>query len=82
MYTEQLDNLPYVVDNRITEVLNLLENDANKMYKWFEHNWLNPNSDKYHLLLSRHDENLELTINNDKVKNTNEVKLLGITQEV
>ena len=73
------DNSPYVVDKRITEVLNLLENDANKMYKWYEHNWLKPNSDKYHLLLSSHDENLELTINNDKVKNTSEVKVLGIT---
>ena len=73
------DNSPYVVDRCITEVLNLLENDANKMYKWYEHNWLKPNSDKYHLLLSSHDENLELTINNDKVKNTSEVKLLGIT---
>ena len=26
------DNSPYVVDKRVTEVLNLLENDANKMY--------------------------------------------------
>ena len=42
------DNSPYVVDKHITEVLNLLENDANKMYKWYEHNWLKPNSDKYH----------------------------------
>ena len=75
------DNSPYVVDKRITGVLNLLENDANKMYKWYEHNWLKPNSDKYHLLLSSHDENLELTINNDKVKNTSEVKLLGITPD-
>ena len=72
------DNSPYVVDKRITEVLSLLENDANKMHKLYGHNWLKPNSDKYHLLLSSHSENLELTINNE-VKNTSEVKLLGIT---
>ena len=36
------------------------------MYQWYEHNWLKTNSDKYHLLLSSHD--------NDKVKNTSEVK--------
>ena len=73
------DNSPYIVDKSINEVLNLLEKDANKMYTWYEHNWLKPNSDKYHLLLSNQDINLELTINNEMVKNTSEVKLLGIT---
>ena len=67
------DNSPYIVDKLITEVLNLLEKDANKMYTWYVYNWLKPNSDKYHLLLSRHDENVELIINNVKVKS------LGIT---
>ena len=52
------DNSPYTVDKLITEVLNLLEKDANKMYTWYEHNWLKPNSGKYRLLLSSHDVNL------------------------
>ena len=37
------DNSAYIVDKLITEVLNLLEKDANKMYPWYEHNWLKPN---------------------------------------
>ena len=51
-----------------TEVLNLLEEDFSKLYSWYELNWLKPNSDEYHLLLSTHDNSLELTINTDKVK--------------
>ena len=68
------------VNNKcITEVLNLLEEDSNKLYLWYKLNWLKPNSDKYHLLLSTHDKSLELTVYNDKVKNSSEEKLLGVT---
>ena len=47
------DNSPYIVDKLITEVLNLLEEDANKMYTSYEYNWLKPKSDKYHLDMTR-----------------------------
>ena len=30
---------------RHTLLINLLQKDSNKMYTWYEHNWLNPNSD-------------------------------------
>ena len=60
-------------------MLNLLEEDSKKLYLWYKLNWLIPNSDKYHLLLSKHDKSLELTVYNDKAKNSSEEKLLGAT---
>ena len=60
-------------------MLNLLEENSKKLYLWYKLNWLKPNSDKYHLLLSNHDKSLELTVYNDKVKNSSEEKLLGVT---
>ena len=73
------DNSPFIFNKSITEVLNLLEEDSNKLYSWYELNCLKPNADKYHLLLSSHDKNLELSINTEKVKNSSEEKLLGVT---
>ena len=55
------------------------KNENKKLYLWYKLNWLKPNSDKYHLLLSNHDKSLELTVYNDKVKNSSEEKLLGVT---
>ena len=73
------DNSPFIFNNSITEVLDLLEQESNKLYLWYEFNYVKPNADKYHLLLSSHDINLELSINTEKVKNSNEEKLLGVT---
>ena len=65
--------------NLSRKVLKLLEEEFNKLYRWYELNSLKPNADKYHLLLSSHDMNLKLTINTDKVRNSSEEKLLGAT---
>ena len=73
------DNSPFIFNYSIIEVLDLLEQESNKLYLWNEFNYLKPNADKYHLLLSSHDMNLELSINTEKVKNSNEEKLLGVT---
>ena len=73
------DSTPFIFNKCITEVLNLLEENSKKLYLWYKLNWLKPNSDKYYLLLSNHDKSLELTVYNDKVKNSSEEKLLGVT---
>ena len=41
-------------------------------------NFLKPNADKYHLLSSSHDKNLQLNINYERVNNNNEEKILGV----
>ena len=64
------DNSPFIFNKCINEVLKLLEEESNKLYSWYEVNWLKPNADKYHLLLSSHDKNLGLSINTEKVNNS------------
>ena len=56
-----------------------LEDESTKLYQWYTFNYLKPNADKYHLLLSNQDKELHLTIENEKIKNSNQEKLLGIT---
>ena len=73
------DNSPYTSDNNMADVIKTLEQDSNKLYMWYRFNYLKPNADKYHLLLSSHDMNLALSINNEIIKNSNEEKLLGVT---
>ena len=73
------DNSPFIFYKSITEVLKLLEEDSNKLYLWYEIHCLKPTADKFHLLFNRHDENLRLLIDTDKVNNSSEEKLLGVT---
>ena len=56
----------------MADVIKTLEQDSNKLYMWYRFNYLKPNADKYHLLLSSHDMNLALSINNEIIKNSNE----------
>ena len=73
------DNSPYVIKESMDEVLRTLEQESNKLYFWYKMNFLKPNADKYHLLLSSHDKNLQLNINYESVNNNNEEKILGVT---
>ena len=41
------DNSPFMYNKCINEVLKLLEEESNKLYSWYEVNWLKPNVDKY-----------------------------------
>ena len=73
------DNSSFVIKESMDEVLRTLEQESNKLYFWYKMNFLKPNADKYHLLLSSHDKNLQLNINYESVNNNNEEKILGVT---
>ena len=73
------DNSPYVIKESMDEVLRTLEQESNQLYFWYKMNFLKPNADKYHLLSSSHDKNLQLNINYESVNNNNEEKILGVT---
>ena len=64
------DSSPYTSKKSMVDVIQTLEEDSNKMYLWYRLNYLKPNADKYHLLLSSHDNNLTLSINNETIHNT------------
>ena len=46
------DNSPFEFSGTIDEIISKLENDSCILIKWFEANYLKPNPDKWHLLLS------------------------------
>ena len=73
------DNSPYVSKTDIEDVIFTLEGDSNNLYQWYTLNYLKPNTDKYHLLVSSHDATVSVTINNEYILNSTQEKLLGVT---
>ena len=61
------------------DVIFALECDSNNLYQQYTLNYLKPNTDKYHLLLSSQDANVSVTINNENILNCKQEKLLGVT---
>ena len=62
----------------IAHLLNLekLENDALILIQWFKNNYMKLNPDKYHMLLSDKDHNLNICRDNELVPNSECEKLL------
>ena len=56
----------------------LLRNESEKLFRWFDINFLKFNPDKCHLLAGDED-NLEISIGGVTIKNSKEEKLFGIT---
>ena len=73
------DNTPYTTGTDIETVIQLLETDTNKLYRWYRDNCMKPNADKSRLLLSINDKNISIIIDQEKIINSTEEKLLGIT---
>ena len=66
MYSENID-----------VTLKKLEEVGKVLFEWFLNNFLKPNADKCHLVLSA-DESFSINIDNKVIKNSNNKKLLGI----
>ena len=47
--------IPYTSSQNIDGVINTIENDSVKLFKWFSNNQRKTNKDKCHLLLSKKD---------------------------
>ena len=47
--------IPYTSSQNIDDVINTIENDSVKLFKWFSNNQRKTNKDKCHLLLSKKD---------------------------
>ena len=72
------DNSPYEFSGSTDDVIKKLEEDAFYLLKWYEINYLVPNPDKWHLLLSETGENLSIFIGNKFISNSNSEKILGV----
>jgi len=67
-------------DKSLNTVLKKLENSAEIAITWFKSNYMKLNTDKCYLLISGYKhEKVFAKLENDKIWETEEVKLLGIT---
>ena len=73
------DTTPHACDTNLDELLMHLENDNAVPACWFKSIYMRWNTDECHLIISeiKH-ENLWTDIENDKICESNSVKLLGV----
>ena len=72
------DCSPFELSGTIDEVIKKLENNSCILIKWYDSNYLKPNPEKWHLVLSDTNENMVINIANDKIANSSYEKILGI----
>ena len=71
------DTTPYACEQNFSEVINFLESNVTKVFKWFHENGLMVNSSKSNFLISPY-ETKSIQINYSCIKATSSEKLLGI----
>ena len=67
---------PFEFSGSIEGVIHKLENDSLILIKWYKSNYLKPNPDEWHLLLSDTDLNIE--VSNKLIYNSSCEKILGV----
>ena len=73
------DNNQYTVEKDTVSLLNTLEGEGELLTNWFESNFFKPNGDKFPLLVSNHDDDASIIINNKIIEGSKSVKLLCVT---
>ena len=73
------DTTPYSMDTTLDALLNSLEKDSSTLIKWFSDNYFQPNADKCHLLISKHNKNIFINVDEEVIECSSSVKLLGVT---
>ena len=71
------DNTPFVLGDRLDDVLDSLENAALKLFDWFSNNQMNVNPDKCHLLTST-TASIAIKVKDNEILNSESEKLLGV----
>ena len=72
------DCSPYESSLSVNDTIQKLEIDCSQLINWYHNNYLKPNPDKWHLLLSKVGNDQFITIENKKIMNSSEKKLLGV----
>ena len=72
------DNTVYSVSENITHLLNTLGRETTLILECFRKNEMKPNDDKCHLIICNQ-EDVSVTLGNERIKNADSVELLGIT---
>ena len=71
------DRTPCVCGKDITSVIKSLKNAAEIVFTWFKNNHMKGNKDKYHVVLSTH-EDMHVKIGTSQIKNSCSEKLLRV----
>ena len=71
------DNTPYVTFDSIEDIINWLENDSIKLFKWFAGNHMKVRKDKCHLLISG-GQNITINVDGNIIEKSICEKLLGV----
>ena len=72
------DNTVYSVSENITHLLNTLARETTLILEWLRKNKMKPNDDKCHLIICNQ-EDVSVTLGNERTENADSVELLGIT---
>ena len=72
------DCSPYGFSGSIDDVILKLQNDSLCLLEWYERNYLKPNPDKWHLLLSDKGDNYSILIGTEVISNSMDEKILGV----
>ena len=72
------DCTAYEFSGSINDVIKKLEQDSKILIEWYEMNYLKPNPDKWHLLLSEVGNEFNITIGDVCVSNSSCEKILGV----
>ena len=72
------DCIPYEFSGSIDEVILKLQNDSNSLLGWYKSNYLKPNPDKWHPLLSDKGDDHAIKIGTEVISNSKEEKILGV----
>ena len=73
------DNTPYAIDTNTECLITTLENNTNILIDWFYQNYLKLNADKCYLLVTKHEKDVHINIENVTIYGSKTVNLLGIT---
>ena len=72
------DCSPYEFSGSFEDVIQKLHDDSKCLIEWYETNYLKPNPEKWHLLLSEKNDDYFITIGNECVWNSTNEKILGV----
>ena len=72
------DCSPYEFSGTIEDVIQKLENDSRTLIDWYKMNYLKPNPDKWHLLISDTGVDITISIDAKDIQNSMNEKILGV----
>ena len=72
------DCSPFEFSGSSNDVIRKLEDDSTILIQWYKNNYLKPNPDKWHLLLSDIGNDLNIAISNKCIHNSSCEKILGV----